>query len=208
MIRPSARSNAAICRILRVCRNVMVSSLAALRSFPSCYDPGDPGAVDLLHGEQAACDAYLVAGLWGASEVTEDEATHSSEVLALEPGAQRPVRLFDWGEAVHRVRAVRELAHGRSLFVELVADLADYLLDDILHGDDPLKGAPLVEDGVHTPILGDGQHLAHDLFGPHLRPKAAPILYGAHHVLSVHRSDYPLRRPFLVLVDRVAGVLA
>src|SRR5215203_5125643 len=222
MIRPSARSNAATCRILRVCRNVMLSSLAALRSFPSCYDPGDPGAVDLLHGEQVAGDAYLVAGLWGASEVAEDEATHSPEVLALEPGAQRPVRLFDWGEAVHRVRAVSELAHGRSLFVELVADLADYLLDDILHGDDPLKGAPLVdddghpkapvlevlEDGVHTPILGDGQHLAHDLFGPHLRPKAAPILCGAHHVLSVNRSDYPLSRPFLVLVDRVAGVLA
>jgi hypothetical protein len=85
MIRPSARSNAATCRILRVCRNVMVSSLAALRSFPSCYDPGDPGAVDLLHGEQVVGDAYLVAGLWGASEVTEDEATHSPEVLALEP---------------------------------------------------------------------------------------------------------------------------
>src|SRR5215218_6661417 len=178
-----SQSNAATCRILRVCRNVMVSSLAALRSFPSCYDPGDPGAVALLHGEQVVGDAYLVAGLWGASEVAEDEATHSPEVLALEPGAQRPVRLFNWGEAVHRVRAVRELAHGRSLFfVELVADLADYLLDYVLHGYDPLKRAPLVdddghaktvvfevlEDGVHTPILGDGQHLAHDVFGLHL----------------------------------------
>src|SRR5215218_1200905 len=220
MIRPSARSNAATCRILRVCRNVMVSSLAALRSFPSCYDPGDPGALDLLHGEEVVGEAYLVAGLWDASEVAEDEATHSPEVLALKPGAQRPVRLFDCGEAVHRVRAVMELAHDRSLFVELVATLADYLLDDILHGYDPLKGAPLVdddrhakpavlevlEDGVHAPILGDGQHLAHDVFGLQLRPKAAPVLHGAHHVLGVHRPDYPVRGSFLV--DRVAGVLA
>src|SRR5215204_6005112 len=45
----------------------------------------------------------------------------------------------------------------------------------------------------------------HDVFGLHLRPKAVPILHGAHHVLGVHRPDYPVRGAFLV--DRVAGVL-
>ena len=64
----------------------------------------------------------------------------------------------------------------------------------------------VLEDGVHTPVFGDGEHLAHDVFGPHLRPKAAPVLHGAHHVLGVHRPDYPVRGAFLV--DRVAGVLA
>src|SRR5215213_5614922 len=153
-------------------------------------------------------------------QAPEDEAAHGREVPALEPRAQRPVCLLDGGEAVHGVEAVGELAHGRSLPVELVADLADYLLDYVLHGYDSFEGAPLVdddghakpavlkvlEDGVHTPILGDGQHLAHDVFGLHPRPKAAPILDGAHHVLGVHRPDYPVRGAFLV--DRVAGVLA
>src|SRR5215211_3652586 len=178
------------------------------------------GAALLLHAQQVAAEADLVAGLGGASQPPEDEAAHGREVLACEPGAQRPVRLLDGGEAVHRVRAVGELAHGWSLPVVLVADLADYLLDYVFHGYDSLKGAPLVddnghtkpavlevlEDGVHAPILGDGQHLAHYVFGLHPRPQTVPILHGAHHVLGVHRPDYPVRGAFLV--DRVAGVLA
>src|SRR5215212_1244007 len=153
-------------------------------------------------------------------QAAEDEATHGREVLALEPRAKRFVRLPNGGEAVHGVGAVGELAHGRSLPVELVANLADYLLDYVFHCYDSFEGAPLVDDdghakpavlevleeGVHAPILGDGQHLAHNVFGLHLRPKAAPVLRGAHHLLGVHRPDYPVRGAFLV--DRVAGGLA
>lgn len=43
MIRPSARSNAATCRILRVCRNVMVSSPRRATKLPFVPRPGRPG---------------------------------------------------------------------------------------------------------------------------------------------------------------------
>ena len=44
-----------------------VFGLTVLQRLFSGDDPGNPGAVDLLHGEQVAVDADLVASLWGAS---------------------------------------------------------------------------------------------------------------------------------------------
>src|SRR5215207_830749 len=150
--------------------------------------------------------------------MAEYETAHGGEVLALELRAQRPVGLLDRGTPVQGEGAVGKFAYGRIFLVELVANLADDLLDYVLHGYYPLKRAPLVyddghtkpavlevlEDGVHAPVLGDGQNLAHDLSGPHLHPEAA-VLHGAHDVFRVHRPDYPLLG--VVLVDRVAGVL-
>jgi len=41
--------------------------LATLRRFLPCHHPGDPRAVHLFHPQQEAGEAYLVAGLRGAS---------------------------------------------------------------------------------------------------------------------------------------------
>src|SRR5215210_1715775 len=123
-------------------RRLVLSSLRVLPAVPPHGEAGHARTVGLLHAQDVPVDADLVAGPRGAPQVAEDEAAYGAEVLALEARAQRLVDRLDRDAAVHRVGAVRKLADRGLLRVELVADLADDLLDDVLHRDQPLERAP------------------------------------------------------------------
>src|SRR5829696_1729539 len=180
---------------------------------------GDTGAVHLVHAQQVAVEADLVPDLGDAAQVAKDEAADGVEVLALELRTQGLVNDPYRDAAVYRVGAVRELADRRFFFVELVPDLADYLFDDVLQGEEPLEGAPLVydyrhlefvalellEDPVYWTVLGNDENLAGEVAGRQVGVEAALRLDGAQHVLDVHGADDPIGR--VVLVDRVAGIV-
>src|SRR5215213_7818852 len=154
------------------------------------------------------------------AQLAEDEAPYGVEVLAFEVGAHNLVDTPDGEAPVHRVRAVLEPLHARLLLVELVADFAHDLLDYVLHGHDPLEGAPLVydhrhleplalellENVVHAPVLRDYEHLAHEVPGPHIRFETPRLLDRLQDVLDVHHPDDPVRR--VTLEEGVAGVVA
>ncbi len=169
------------------------------------FDEEEP-AVHLVHAQEVAVEADLVPHLGDAAETAEDQAAYGVEVLALERRAQGLVHHPDRDAAVYRVGAVGEAVDGRLFLVELVPDLADYLLDDVLEGEEPLEGAPLVydyrhlqllplevlEDPVQRAVLGDHEDLAHEVAGRELGVEPAPRLDGAQYVLDVHGADDPV----------------
>src|SRR3712207_5449981 len=166
-------------------------------------DLRDAGAVHLVHAQEVAVEADLVPHLGDATEAAEYQAAYGVEVLALERRAQDLVHHPDRDAAVYRVGVVGEAEDGRLLLVELVPDLADYLLDDVLEGEESLEGAPLVydyrhlqllplevlEDPVQRAVLGDDEDLAREVARRELGVEAALRLDGAQHVLDVHRSE-------------------
>src|SRR5829696_9365571 len=133
-------------------------------------DPGYAGAVCLVYAKEVAVDVNFVPRFWHAAQVAEDEATYGLEVLAFEVGAEGFVD-FVYGDAsVREVGAIFRLLDGWFFLVELVADLAYYLLDYVFQGEYALEGAPLVDyhghlevlvsevlqDVVYVAVLGDG----------------------------------------------------
>src|SRR5215211_9442055 len=95
----------------------------------------------------------FVSLLGHPAEMAKHEAAYGLEVLALEPGAEGFVHLVYQDASVREVGAVAHLFDGGFFLIELVADLADDLLDYVFEGEHALKGAPLVDNHGHLEVL-------------------------------------------------------
>src|SRR4051812_7628393 len=166
-------------------------------------DLGDAGAVRFVYAKEVAVDADFVSLRRHAAQVAEYEAAYGLEVPALELGAQCLVDFSYRHASVRAVGAVAHLSDGGFFLVELVADLADDLLDYVFEGEYALERAPLVddhdhleilppevfEDVVYAAVLGDGEHVAHQVAGRLCRARCLGG-DGAQDVLHVHGADY------------------
>src|SRR5215208_1516728 len=151
--------------------------------------------------------------------MAEHEAAYGLEVLALELGAEGFVDVVYRDASVREVGAVAPLLDGGFFLVELVADLADDLLDYVFQGEYALEGAPLVDnhghlevlisevlkDVVYVAVLGDGEHVARQVAGRLCGVRSIGG-DGAQNVFHVHGADDAVRR--VGFVDGVAAVSA
>src|SRR5215203_6684287 len=179
-----------------------------------------PLALHLLHPQDVVACAHLVADLRRSAQLAEYEAAYGVEVLALELRAHHLVDRPDGDAPVHHVGSVLEPLYVRLLLIELVADLAHDLLYYVLHRHDALEGAPLVyynrhldppllevlEQFVYGAVLGNDEHVAHDVPGTHVRLEASGLLDRFQDVLDVNHAYYALLR--VALENGVAGVVA
>src|SRR5918998_5218901 len=155
-----------------------------------------------------------VLGFGRASKSTQHEAADGVEVLVVEVEVEVFVYLGDGDAAVHGVDAVPDLLDGSLALVELVLDLAHYLLEDVLYRYEALHAPPLVYDDSHLKLAS--LELPQDLlYGLVLRndetvPDDAPdvevlrfFLGRPEEILDVDRAENVVE---VIHVDRVSRV--
>src|SRR5918998_1346932 len=155
-----------------------------------------------------------VLGFGRASKSTQHEAADGVEVLVVEVEVEVFVYLGDGDAAVHGVDAVPDLLDGSLALVELVLDLAHYLLEDVLYRYEALHAPPLVYDDSHLKLAS--LELPQDLlYGLVLRDdEAVPddaldvevlrfFLGRPEEILDVDRAEDVVE---VLLVDRVSSV--
>src|SRR5216684_73208 len=120
----------------------VTSTAATLAQLEEYLD--DPRALHLLHGHRDLVGMRLLALVGDAAEEIEDPASHGIEGLVgqVEPGGG--IEFFDGELAGDTVGGGIQLLDEALLLVELVADLAHQLLEQILEGDQARGAAVFV----------------------------------------------------------------
>src|SRR4026209_246528 len=116
--------------------------------------------VGLEHGDREASDAKDLPDQRDAVHGGEHEAGHRFIVAPGQLPLQRLVDLVEAGPARDSIAAVGQALDGVRIPVVLVADLADHLLDDVLHGDDAHRAAVFVHH--HRQLQPVALHLAQE----------------------------------------------
>src|SRR4051794_124073 len=121
----------------------------------------DALAFHALHREVVALARDRLAAVGNTTEEVEDESTDGVPLVVGEVHTEKVAHVTDRRASVHAQPTAGQALDLGVFDVELVGDLADDLLEDVLHRDEPRGVAVLVDDDRHVELLR--LHLAQQL---------------------------------------------